>query len=91
MNDTETLNPHAVELGALIKRYRGYHQWTQHQLATESGIHPVAITNHETGKRLPTLETMAAYVYALGIDPGEVFALWAPPEPGTMMYAMQQH
>ena len=90
MSDGNDLNPHAVELGSLIRRYRGFHGWTQHVLAAATGIHPVAVTNHETGKRLPNLPTMARYVHALHMDPAEVFRLWEA-APGSVEYQLTKN
>ena len=50
-----------------IRAYRSYRGMKQSDLAAEAGIHPVYLSQIETGKRTGSARTLAALAGALGV------------------------
>lgn len=55
---------------AELRRSKGL---SQEELAERSGLHAIAITYIETGKRVPRLDTVFKLAEGLGIDVSELF------------------
>lgn len=55
---------------ASLRKKRGM---SQEELASRAGLHAVAITYIETGKRLPKLNTVYKLAHGLGIKVEELF------------------
>ena len=56
-----------------IKRYRGYRQWTQAQLAEKLGISVNFLCDIENGKRWISPASMVKIACVLNIEPFELF------------------
>jgi len=55
---------------AELRRSKGL---SQEELAERSGLHAIAITYIETGKRVPRLDTVFKLAEGLGIEVSELF------------------
>ncbi len=61
------------EFGKRLASLRRSKQLSQEELANRAGLHAVAITYIETGKRLPKLNTVYKLATGLGIRVEELF------------------
>lgn len=59
----------SLTIGERIKQCRLERGMTQKDLAERMGISPVCISQYETGKRVPKIETIDRIATALGVDP----------------------
>ena len=57
-----------MDTGEKIKLYRKLKGMTQHQLAEQSGIHPVSIRKYEAGMMRPKTEQIQKLADAMGIN-----------------------
>ena len=62
------------EIGIRIKTLREEKGWTKGTLATRAGVSPSYIPVLESGEKCPTVETLDAICFALGITLAEFFA-----------------
>ena len=67
----EVANRLLVEESA-VKVFRNYRGLTQKQLAQKVGIHPVYVSQFETGKHTGSSKTLARIAEVLNIDIGEL-------------------
>ncbi len=61
------LSRFAAGLGS--RRYRLERDWSQEELAFESGIHQTYLSGVETGTRNPTITVLKKLAEALGVPP----------------------
>lgn len=57
-------------LGDRLKESRKQAGLTQEELATLVGVHPLTISHFETGRVVPSLDTLKRLAAALGVQPG---------------------
>lgn len=63
------------KFGSLIRAGRALKGINQSETAELLGISTVAISNYETGKSLPTADTLSLICETLSIDPAELLGL----------------
>ncbi len=56
-------------VGRNVRRYRQEKDWSQEELAFESGIHQTYLSGVENGNRNPTVTVLAKLADALGVQP----------------------
>jgi transcriptional regulator with XRE-family HTH domain len=61
-----------VELGRRIRGAREALDWSQDDLALESGVHRTYIASLETGRRNPSLDVLCRLAATLGVNVGEM-------------------
>ena len=59
----------SLTIGERIKQCRLERGMTQKDLAERMGISPICISQYETGKRVPKIETIDRIASAIGVDP----------------------
>ena len=59
-------------LGVVLRALRKQSGLTQTELAAEAGMHQAMVHRYESGKVLPTVETMDALLSAMGTTPAEL-------------------
>lgn len=62
----------SMGLGVKLKRHRIKAGLTQYELATKAKVSQPTITQIESGRRTPSLQSLARICVALGVDMGEV-------------------
>ena len=62
-------NDNSLTIAERIKQCRLEHGMTQKDLAERMGISPIGISQYETGKRVPKIETVDRIAAAIGVDP----------------------
>lgn len=61
-------------IGRNVRSLRKVRRWTQEELANRAGISRIALIHIESGKALPTLETLASLSGQLDVKLEELFA-----------------
>jgi transcriptional regulator with XRE-family HTH domain len=67
------MNNERVELGKLFERFRRARQLSQEELAFRCHINRKSMSNIETGKHLPSLETFCHLAINFDMNPSELF------------------
>ncbi len=60
------------QLGRNVQRIRKEHDWSQEELAFESGLHRTYISGIERGARNPTILVLEKLAGALGVTPARL-------------------
>lgn len=68
-------------LGNMVREKRNIHRITQEQLAEKVGVTTGMIGQMERGETMPSIETLAALIEQLNIDPRVLFGGSAPQDP----------
>lgn len=61
------MNPSLIYIGENIRRFRKNRKWTQEELARRADISRIALIHIESGKALPTLDTLASITAVLNL------------------------
>jgi transcriptional regulator with XRE-family HTH domain len=67
-------NERQLELGKRIRAERGAIEWSQDDLALESGVHRTYLASLESGRRNPSLDVLCRLAASLKIDVGDLVA-----------------
>jgi transcriptional regulator with XRE-family HTH domain len=67
-------NERQVELGDRIRAERQALNWSQDDLALESGVHRTYVASLESGRRNPSLDVLCRLAVTLRIDVGDLVA-----------------
>ena len=60
------------QVGLNVKRIRKEHDWSQEELAFETGLHRTYVSGIERGIRNPTISIIAKLADALGVQPTDL-------------------
>ncbi|MEM6414540.1 MAG: helix-turn-helix transcriptional regulator [Pseudomonadota bacterium] len=69
-----------VLIGENVRAIRQKRQWSQEDLAFESGLHRTYVSGIERGARNPTAEVIEVLAIVLSVNPAALFAGWQKPE-----------
>jgi transcriptional regulator with XRE-family HTH domain len=61
------MNPNLNHIGSNVRRYRKNRKWTQEEMARRANISRIALIHIESGKAVPTLDTLASLANVLEI------------------------
>ena len=61
------MNPNLNYIGSNVRRYRKNRKWTQEEMARRASISRIALIHIESGKAVPTLDTLASLSNVLEI------------------------
>ena len=69
------MNPsHLSSIGVNVRRYRKNRKWTQEELARKADISRIALIHIESGKAIPTLDTLSSLSNVLEIPMTALFS-----------------
>ncbi len=60
------------QVGLNVRRIRGEKNWSQEELAFQSGLHQTYISGVESGRRNPTILLLKRLADALGVSPARL-------------------
>lgn len=61
------MNPNLNYIGSNVRRFRKNRKWTQEEMARRANISRIALIHIESGKAVPTLDTLASLANVLEI------------------------